>query len=161
MLPYLARKIFGTRNDRVLKSIAPLVARINEIEPNYKKMSDDELRALTPKFRERLAKGETLDDILPEAFAAVREASLRTLGMRHFDVQLIGGIVLHKGNIAEMRTGEGKTLVSTLPAYLNALTGKGVHIVTVNDYLARRDCEWIPWAYGWRCLLRNGGRHQT
>ena len=108
-----------------------------------KALSDDELKGLTPKFRERLAKGETLDDLLPEAFAACREAARRTKNMRHFDVQIVGGVVLHRGNIAEMVTGEGKTLVATLPAYLNALDGKGVHVVTVNDYLARRDCEWM------------------
>ena len=110
-------------------------------------MTDEELQAKTPEFKERLAKGETLDDILPEAFAALREASARVLNMRHFPVQIIGGIVLHQGRIAEMRTGEGKTLVATLPAYLNALTGKGVHIVTVNDYLARRDSEWMGKLY--------------
>ncbi len=110
-------------------------------------MTDDELRAMTPAFKERLAKGETLDDLLPEAFAVVREAAKRTLGQRHFDVQLVGGMVLHEGSIAEMKTGEGKTLVATLPVYLNALTGKGVHVVTVNDYLAKRDAEWMGQIY--------------
>ena len=128
---------------RALKRLQPLVNQINELEPEFKQKTDDELKAMTPLFRERIAQGETLDDLLPEAFAAVREASQRTLGMRPFDVQLIGGIALHQGKIAEMATGEGKTLVATMPAYLNALSGKGVHIITVNDYLARRDCEWM------------------
>ncbi|MCR4819686.1 MAG: preprotein translocase subunit SecA [Elusimicrobiales bacterium] len=139
----LVEAIIGTKSERALKTINPIVAQINALEDSYSKLSDDELKAKTPEFKERLAKGETLDDILPEAFATVREASKRVLHMRHYDVQLIGGIVLHRGKIAEMRTGEGKTLVSTLPAYLNALTGKGVHIVTVNDYLAKRDSEWM------------------
>ena len=128
---------------RALKRLQPLVNQINALEPVFKQKTDAELQAMTPLFRERLAQGETLDDLLPEAFAAVREASQRTLGMRPFDVQLIGGIALHQGKIAEMATGEGKTLVATMPAYLNALSGKGVHIITVNDYLARRDCEWM------------------
>jgi preprotein translocase subunit SecA len=136
-------KVFGSRNDRQLKRMSRVVARINELEADFKALSDDALRAKTDEFRQRVANGETLDDLLPEAFAAVREAAWRTLEMRHFDVQLIGGMVLHQGKIAEMRTGEGKTLVSTLPAYLNALSGNGVHIVTVNDYLARRDADWM------------------
>ena len=136
-------KVFGSKNERELKRLAPLVARINELEPEIQAMSDETLRAQTPRFKERLENGEPLDDLLPEAFATVREASVRTLEMRHFDVQLIGGIILHQGKIAEMKTGEGKTLVATLPAYLNALTGSGVHVVTVNDYLARRDTEWM------------------
>lgn len=147
MLNLLAKKILGTRNDRILKSMRPLVQRVNELEPAIKKLSDDELRQQTALFKERLAKGEHIDSIQPEAFAVVREAGVRALGMRHFDVQLIGGAVLHKGMISEMKTGEGKTLVATLPAYLNALTGKGVHIVTVNDYLARRDSEWMGRLY--------------
>ncbi|RMG41733.1 MAG: preprotein translocase subunit SecA [Candidatus Dadabacteria bacterium] len=147
MIGALTKKIFGTHNDRVLKSLRPLVQRINELEPQYKKLSDQELRDWTAKFKERVDKGESLDSIMPEAFAVVREAAVRTLGMRHFDVQLIGGAVLHQGKIAEMKTGEGKTLVATLPAYLNALTGKGVHIVTVNDYLAKRDAEWMGRVY--------------
>ncbi|MBX7142856.1 MAG: preprotein translocase subunit SecA [Oligoflexia bacterium] len=147
MLNLLAKKILGTRNDRILKSMRPLVQRVNELEPNYKKLSDEELRQQTALFKERLSKGEHIDSIQPEAFAVVREAGVRALGMRHFDVQLIGGAVLHKGMISEMKTGEGKTLVATLPAYLNALTGKGVHIVTVNDYLARRDSEWMGRLY--------------
>jgi preprotein translocase subunit SecA len=136
-------KIFGNKNERDLKQITPQVQRINELEPEMARRSDLELAELTPKFRERLGNGEPLDDLLPEAFAVVREVSKRTLNMRHFDVQLIGGVVLHQGRIAEMKTGEGKTLVATLPAYLNALEGKGVHIVTVNDYLAGRDAEWM------------------
>jgi len=139
----LFSKIFGDEMTKKLKSIEPIVARINELEEEIKKLSDDELRAKTQEFKERLNKGESLDDILPEAFAVVREASVRTRDERHYDVQLVGGIMLHKGNIAEMKTGEGKTLVATLPAYLNALTGKGVHLVTVNDYLARRDGVWM------------------
>ena len=136
-------KVFGTHSERELKRIRPLVAKINSLEPEISALTDDELRAKTDEFKERLAKGETKDDILPEAFAVVREAGKRTLGMRHYDVQLIGGIILHQGRVSEMKTGEGKTLVSTLPAYLNALDGEGVHIVTVNDYLAKRDAEWM------------------
>src|SRR4051812_6444592 len=143
MLQSLLAKVVGTQNERELKRLRPLVAEINAAEPAIAALTDDELRAKTAEFRERLQKGETLDDLLPEAFAVVREAGRRVLNMRHFDVQLIGGAVLHKGKIAEMKTGEGKTLVATLPAYLNALDGKGVHIVTVNDYLARRDSEWM------------------
>ena len=136
-------KIFGTHSERELKMIYPLVDKIEALEPEYEKLTDDELKGKTAQFKERLAKGETLDDILVEAFATVREASKRVLGMRHYRVQLIGGIILHQGRITEMRTGEGKTLVSTLPAYLNALEGKGVHVVTVNDYLAKRDADWM------------------
>jgi preprotein translocase subunit SecA len=137
------RKIFGSRNQRVLKRLQSNVEKINALEASYQALSDDALQAKTAEFKSRLAKGETLDSLIPEAFAAVREASRRTLGLRHFDVQLIGGMVLHEGRIAEMHTGEGKTLVATLPAYLNALTGKSVHIVTVNDYLATRDANWM------------------
>ena len=147
MLSVILKKIFGTKNERELKRLRPLVERINSLEESYRALSDSELKALTPAFRERLARGEPLDDLLPEAFAAVREAARRTLGMRHFDVQLVGGAVLHAGKIAEMKTGEGKTLVATLPVYLNALTGRGVHVVTVNDYLARRDSEWMGEVY--------------
>jgi preprotein translocase subunit SecA len=136
-------KVFGSQNERNLKRLLPLVEQINALEPEIQALSDEELQAQTPRFRERIDNGESLDDLLPEAFATVREASKRTLEMRHFDVQLIGGIVLHQGKIAEMKTGEGKTLVATLPAYLNALSGNGVHVVTVNDYLARRDTEWM------------------
>jgi len=152
MLTTLIRKIVGTKNERELKAIRPLVARINELEGGMQALSDDALKALTPAFKERLAQGEELDDLLPEAFAAVREASRRSLGMRHFDVQLVGGVVLHQGNIAEMKTGEGKTLVATLPVYLNALAGKGAHVVTVNDYLARRDAEWMGKLYNFMGL---------
>lgn len=143
----LLTKIFGSKNERVLKRLEPLVFHINELEPRYQGLSDEELRAQTNILKERVKNGESLDEILPEAFATVREASVRTLSMRHFDVQLMGGIVLHQGKIAEMKTGEGKTLVSTLPAYLNALTGKGVHIITVNDYLAKRDTGWMGKIY--------------
>jgi preprotein translocase subunit SecA len=147
MVTNLLAKVFGSKNERELKKISPVVDIINAFEPKMQSMSDEELKAQTPLFKERLNNGESLDDILPEAFATVREASVRTLQMRHFDVQLIGGIVLHQGKIAEMKTGEGKTLAATLPAYLNALSGKGVHIVTVNDYLARRDTEWMGHIY--------------
>ena len=139
----LFTKVFGTYSQRELKSIYPIVDKITALEEDYKKLTDAQLQAKTPEFKERLANGETLDDILPEAFATVREAADRVLGMRPYPVQLVGGIVLHQGRIAEMKTGEGKTLVATLPAYLNALTGEGVHIVTVNDYLAKRDSEWM------------------
>jgi len=140
-------KIFGTNNDRILKSLNPIVEQINELEPQMQALSDEEITQKTMEFKERVKKGETLDDILPEAFALVREASVRALGLRHFDVQLIGGIALHNGSIAEMKTGEGKTLMSTLAAFLNALSGKGVHIVTVNDYLAERDANWMAQIY--------------
>ena len=143
----LFEKIFGTHSDHALKEIRPIVAQINALEPTIQAKTDEELRDMTRQFRERLQNGETTDDILPEAFAVTREAAKRVLGQRHYDVQLIGGIVLHQGRIAEMKTGEGKTLVSTLPAYLNALEGKGVHIVTVNDYLAKRDSEWMGKVY--------------
>ena len=136
-------KIFGSHTDRELKRINPIVDQIDVLEDAYKELSHAELRGKTAQFKERLAAGETLDDILPEAFATVREAAGRVLGMRHYRVQLVGGIVLHQGRIAEMKTGEGKTLVATLPSYLNALAGQGVHIVTVNDYLAQRDSEWM------------------
>jgi preprotein translocase subunit SecA len=139
---------FGSSNDRKVKSLAGKVAQISALEPKYQTASDADLRAMTTSFRERLAAGASLDDLLPEAFAAVREAAKRTLGQRHYDVQLVGGMVLHKGGIAEMRTGEGKTLVGTLAVYLNALAGKGVHVITVNDYLARRDAEWMGQIYG-------------
>src|ERR1700761_7323649 len=140
-------KGFGTNHDREIKTIRPLVAAIGDLEPQLMALSDAELAAKTPEFKQRLANGATLDDILVEAFAVCREAGRRILNMRHFDVQLIGGIVLHRGRIAEMKTGEGKTLVATLPAYLNGLTGRGVHVVTVNDYLARRDAEWMGRLY--------------
>src|SRR6266404_9097020 len=143
MLDTLLAKVVGTQNDRELKRLRPIVTAVNAFGPAIAALSDEQLRGKTAEFRQRLANGETLDDLLPEAFAVVRETGRRVLNMRHFDVQLIGGAVLHKGKIAEMVTGEGKTLVATLPAYLNALEGKGVHVVTVNDYLARRDCEWM------------------
>jgi preprotein translocase subunit SecA len=147
MLAGLAKRIFGSANDRYISSLQPIVAAVNEREAALKALSDSELKDRTQWLRDRLAKGETLDDILPDAFATVREAAMRTLGQRHFDVQLMGGVVLHRGSIAEMKTGEGKTLVSTLAVYLNALEGKGVHVVTVNDYLARRDAEWMGQIY--------------
>ncbi len=143
MLTSVLKKIFGSRNERLLKQYRKLVAQVQSLEANVQAWDDPTLQGSTQRFRERLAKGETLDSLLPEVFAVVREAGKRVLGMRHFDVQVLGGIALHTGKIAEMRTGEGKTLVSTLPAYLNALTGKGVHVITVNDYLARRDAEWM------------------
>nr|MBA2526320.1 preprotein translocase subunit SecA [Pyrinomonadaceae bacterium] len=159
MIDKFLTKVFGSSNQRYLKSVQPLVDQISALEPSIKKRSDEELRARTAFFKDKVqqvvaginnkdelkrVEREVLDELLPEAFAIVREASVRTTGMRHFDVQLIGGVVLHQGKIAEMRTGEGKTLVATLPAYLNALTGRGgVHVITVNDYLASRDAEWM------------------
>ncbi len=143
----ISRKVFGTPNDRKIKALRPLVERINALEPEFQALSDDGIRSRTNDFRQRIANGESLDALLPEAFANAREAAVRALGLRPFDVQLLGGIFLHQGNIAEMKTGEGKTMVATLPAYLNALTGKGVHIVTVNDYLAKRDSEWMGQIY--------------
>jgi len=147
MVMNLLTRVFGSKNERELRRLQPIIDSINALEPQMQALSDEELKGQTVKFRERLAQGESLDDLLPEAFATVREASVRTLEMRHFDVQLIGGIFLHRGRIAEMKTGEGKTLVATLPAYLNALTGRGVHIVTVNDYLAKRDTLWMGQIY--------------
>ncbi|WP_313255711.1 preprotein translocase subunit SecA [Stenotrophomonas acidaminiphila] len=149
MINSLLTRVFGSRNERQLRQLNRIVAKINALEPEIQKLSDDQLKAKTPEFRERIAAGEALDKVLPEAFAVCREASLRVLGMRHYDVQLIGGMVLHLGKIAEMRTGEGKTLVATLPVYLNALEGKGVHVVTVNDYLARRDAAQMGRLYNW------------
>ncbi len=140
-------KVFGTKNEREVKSMLPTVAAINDLEPATQKLSDIDLAAKTIEFKERIAQGAPLDDLLVEAFAVVREAGRRVLNMRHFDVQLIGGMVLHRGKIAEMKTGEGKTLVATLPSYLNALAGKGVHVITVNDYLAKRDSEWMGRLY--------------
>src|SRR5579871_2551797 len=147
MIDKALKKIFGSRNDRLLKGYSRTVREINHLEPKVTPLSDEQLAARTAEFKQRFANGETVDDLLPEAFAVVREAARRVLKMRHFDVQLIGGIALHNGKIAEMRTGEGKTLVATLPAYLNAITGKGVHIVTVNDYLAQRDADWMGRVY--------------
>ena len=140
-------RLFGNSNERQIRRMRPIVARISEMEPAMQALSDAELMAKTAEFKEKLDNGATLDDILVEAFATAREAGKRALKMRHYDVQLIGGMVLHKGSIAEMRTGEGKTLVATLPCYLNALEGKGVHVVTVNDYLAKRDAEWMGKLY--------------
>src|SRR5947208_5129016 len=147
MIDAILAKIFGTKNERETKALRPTIAAIGELETGLKQLSDIDLAAKTVEFRERLAQGATLDDLLIEAFAVVREAGRRFLNMRHFDVQLIGGIVLHKGKIAEMKTGEGKTLVATLPCYLNSLAGLGVHVVTVNDYLAKRDSEWMGKIY--------------
>ncbi|OFW87930.1 MAG: preprotein translocase subunit SecA [Alphaproteobacteria bacterium RIFCSPHIGHO2_12_FULL_45_9] len=160
MLLNFATKIFGSSNERVIKNMRSKVEEINALEPSIAKLSDDELKAKTQEFRSRIEGGATLDSLLPEAFAVVREASKRVFGMRHFDVQLIGGITLHQGKIAEMRTGEGKTLMATLPVYLNAISGKGVHVVTVNDYLAKRDSEWMGKLYNWLglsigCIVSN------
>ncbi|MFM1958855.1 MAG: hypothetical protein RL588_372, partial [Pseudomonadota bacterium] len=141
------KRLFGSSNDRKVKTLQARVARINSLEPSIQALSDEALRAKTVEFRERLGRGETLDQILEEAFAVVREASRRVLGQRHFDVQLVGGIVLHQGGIAEMRTGEGKTLVATAPVYLNALPGEGVHVITVNDYLAQLHGDWMGQVY--------------
>lgn len=161
-MPNFLSKILSFGADKDLKAYKRIVEKINALEPTMQAMSDEELQAQTEKFKARYAEGESLDDLLPEAFATVREASVRTIGQRHFDVQLIGGIALHKGTIAEMKTGEGKTLVSTLAGYLNALSGEGVHIVTVNDYLAKRDSEWMGTIYKFLGisvgLLQNGMR---
>ena len=140
-------KVFGSKNERELKKLHPMLEQVNALEPKIQAMSDEQLRAQTGLFRQRYERGEPLEELLPEAFATVREGSVRALKMRHFDCQIIGGMVLHHGKIAEMKTGEGKTLVATLPSYLNALSGKGVHIITVNDYLARRDTEWMGQIY--------------
>src|SRR5690606_84086 len=148
MATNILTKIFGSRNDRLLKTYRKTVERINGLEPQFEKLSDDELKGQTEIFKKRIADGESLDSILPEAFAVVREASKRVMKMRHFDVQMVGGLALHHGKVAEMRTGEGKTLTATLPVYLNALSGNGVHVVTVNDYLASRDAQWMGQLYG-------------
>jgi len=147
MFAGIAKAVFGSSNDRYVKSMQPLVRKIASFEPDLQAMSDEELANQTVLFRARLDAGETLDQLLPEAFATVRETARRVLGQRHYDVQMVGGIVLHRGEIAEMRTGEGKTLVATLAVYLNALPGNGVHVVTVNDYLAARDAEWMGQIY--------------
>ena len=139
----IIQKIFGTHSQNELKRVYPIADAVMALDEDMQKLSDEELKAKTKEFKERLENGETLDDILPEAYAVVREAASRVLGMKHYRVQIVGGIILHQGRIAEMRTGEGKTLVATLPSYLNALEGKGVHVVTVNDYLAKRDSEWM------------------
>jgi preprotein translocase subunit SecA len=163
MIQYFIKSLFGTRNNRVIKSLSPIVYKVNSFESLISELSDEDLRNKTFEFKSRLESGESLDDILPEAFAVVREASKRTIGLRHFDVQIMGGIILHRGKIAEMRTGEGKTLVATLPVYLNALTGEGVHIVTVNDYLAKRDSEWMGPIFKFLGLtvglVQNGMKH--
>ena len=155
------KKIFGNSNDRLLKTAQPFIDKINSLSVETKKISDDGLASKTKEFRQRIENGEELDSILPQAFAVVREASERTIGLRPFDVQLIGGYFLHKGYIAEMKTGEGKTLTATLPLYLNALEGKGAHLVTVNDYLAKRDAEWMGKVFftlskSWSCSARYG-----
>src|SRR6202020_2982286 len=147
MIGAVARKLFGSANDRRIRAFRPRVDKINALENELEQLSDEALRARTDEFKKQLAEGTSLDDILVPAFATVREAGKRTLGQRHFDVQMIGGMVLHEGRIAEMKTGEGKTLVGTLPVYLNALAGRGVHVVTVNDYLAKRDAEWMGELY--------------
>ena len=149
MFQWALKKVFGTKHEREIKRLRPIVDAINLLEPACQKLSDDQLKAKTAEFKEKLSRGASLEDIRLDAFAVLREASKRALGMRHYDVQLIGGMVLHEGKIAEMKTGEGKTLVATLPCYLNALEGKGVHVVTVNDYLAKRDAEWMGRLYGW------------
>ena len=143
----ILNKIFGNSNEKEVKKLQKTVDKITDLETTIEKLSDEQLRNKTEEFKARLSQGETLDELLPEAFAVVREASKRTLNMRPFDVQVMGGIVLHQGRIAEMKTGEGKTLVATMPVYLNALTGQGVHIITVNDYLAKRDSEWMGKIY--------------
>ena len=143
MISQTLKNVFGTRNSRELKRMGKVVKKINAFADDIKALDDNQLAAKTPEFKQRLADGDTLDSILPEAFAVVREAGDRALGLRHFDMQLVGGMALHEGKIAEMRTGEGKTLVATLPAYLNALTGNSVHLITVNDYLANRDAHWM------------------
>ena len=148
MITWALKKVLGTSHEREVKRLRPRVEAINVLEPEISKLTDPELKAKTAEFKEKLDNGASLDDIMNEAFAVCREAGKRILRMRHYDVQLIGGMVLHNGSIAEMRTGEGKTLVATLPCYLNALEGKGVHVVTVNDYLARRDSEWMGKLYG-------------
>src|SRR5574343_1365887 len=147
MIAGLLKKIFGSRNDRLIRQYTQTVRSVNALEPKIQALSDEELRGKTDEFRQRVANGESLDALLPEAFAVVREAGKRVHGMRHFDMQLVGGMVLHDGKIAVMRTGEGKTLTATLPVYLNALSGKGVHVITVNDYLASRDSDWMGRIY--------------
>ena len=149
MLPKLLTQIFGSRNERLLKQYRAVVQKVNALEVQFEGLTDDQLREKTQEFRDRSAKGESVQDLLPEAFANIREGSKRALKMRHFDVQLIGGMALNDGKIAEMRTGEGKTLMATLPVYLNALTGNGVHLITVNDYLAQRDAQWMGRLYGY------------
>src|SRR5271166_3635498 len=165
MLAWALKKVFGTSHDREIRRLRPKVEAINALEAGLSKLSDAELKAKTPELKQKLENGATLDDIAHEAFAVCREAGKRALKMRHYDVQLIGGMVLHRGSIAEMRTGEGKTLVATLPCYLNALEGKGVHVVTVNDYLAKRDAEWMGKLYNFLGLsvgtvVNSQGEHE-
>ncbi|MEM7045271.1 MAG: preprotein translocase subunit SecA, partial [Pseudomonadota bacterium] len=164
MIGALAKRLFGSANDRFVKTLRNRVDAINALEPDLEALSDDELKARTDWLRERIEAGESLDDILNDAFATVREAAKRTLGQRHYDVQMIGGMVLHQGKIAEMKTGEGKTLVATLAVYLNALEGQGCHVVTVNDYLARRDSQWMGEIYNFLgltvgCIVPNLPEH--
>ena len=147
MFQSVMHKVMGSKNDRTIKKMRPIVSRVAELESTFEGYSDVDLQAMTGRFRERLSNGEPLDSILPESFAVVRESAKRVLGMRHYDVQVIGALAIHRGNVVEMKTGEGKTLVATMPVYLNALTQKGVHVVTVNDYLARRDAEWMGRLY--------------
>ena len=161
MLGKVAKAIFGSSNDRYVKSLQKIVDNINGFEPTISAMTDEELAKQTEIFRERLAAGTELNDLLPEAFATVREAAKRALGQRHYDVQMVGGIALHRGEIAEMRTGEGKTLVATLACYLNALQGTGVHVVTVNDYLAKRDADWMGQVYNFLGLSVRRDRSQS
>ena len=157
----LAKKVFGTTNDRKIRAAQSTVDAVNALEPEIQALSDEQIRARTEEFRDRLAAGETIDQLLPEAFATVREAAWRALGERAFDVQIVGGLVLHQGKIAEMKTGEGKTLVATMPVYLNALAGKGVHVVTVNDYLARRDAEWMGKVYSFLGMTTRSEEHTS
>ena len=159
MIGAVARKLFGSANERRIRSYQPRVAAINALEPELAALSDEALKARTEEFKKQVADGASLDDILVPAFATVREAAKRTIGQRHFDVQLIGGMILHEGKIAEMKTGEGKTLVATLAVYLNAVSGRGVHVVTVNDYLAKRDAEWMGQIY--KFLGLNRRRHRA
>src|SRR4026207_456940 len=159
MIGQLLAKVIGTQNEREIKRLRPLVAEISALEPTIQKLTDEQLREKTAEFRKRVADGASLDDLLIESFAVARAAGRRVLNMRHFDVQLIGGMVLHKGTIAEMKTGEGKTLVATLPAYLNAIANRGVHVVTVNDYLAKRDTEWMGRIYRFLGLNVGGIQH--
>src|SRR5262244_1265701 len=161
MIDALLKKIFGTKHERDVKRMMPVVQAVNALEASLTPLDDGGLRAKSEEFRKRIEGGEELDEVLPEAFAVCREAARRTVGMRHFDVQLIGGMVLHEGKIAEMATGEGKTLVATLPAYLNALAGRGVHIVTVNDYLAKRDAQWMGPIYHSLGLTVGGIQHEA
>lgn len=161
MFAPLLKKLFGSKNEREVKRMLKTVQIVNAFEEQMVALSDEQLRAKTEEFKARIAKGETLDQLLPEAFAVAREAGKRVMGMRHFDVQLIGGMTLHEGQIAEMRTGEGKTLVGTLAVYLNALSGKGVHVVTVNDYLARRDANWMRPLYEFLGLTSASSRHSS